>query len=110
MISGSTYNERVAPYRADSPGRCPHPSRMMSVRPGATMQEPREPIRQELLTWDDVDRLMDVLLGQLRQAGQFDAVVLITRGGVIPGGMVCEALDIRWVLTAAVRFPSQIGT
>jgi adenine/guanine phosphoribosyltransferase-like PRPP-binding protein len=24
--------------------------------------------------------------------------------------MISEALDIRWVLTAAVRFPSEIGT
>jgi uncharacterized protein len=74
------------------------------------MQEPQQPLRTEMLTWDDVDRLMDVLLGQLRNAGQFDAMVLITRGGVIPGGIISEALDIRWVLTAAVRFPSEIGT
>lgn len=74
------------------------------------MQEPQEPIRSELLTWEDVDRLMDVLLAQLRNAGSFDAVVVITRGGIIPGGIICEALDIRWVVTAAVRFPSGIGT
>jgi hypoxanthine phosphoribosyltransferase len=67
-------------------------------------------MRNEMLTWEDVDRLMDVLLAQLRSAGTFDAVLLITRGGIIPGGMICEALDIRWVLTAAVRFPSEIGT
>ena len=53
---------------------------------------PREPIRRELLTWDDVDELMDVLLSQLRDAGRFDALVLITRGGIVPGGMICEAL------------------
>jgi hypothetical protein len=70
----------------------------------------RGPLRSELLTWDDVDRLIDVLLGQLRNVGTFDAVVLVTRGGIIPGGMICEALNIRWVLTAAVRFPSGIGT
>jgi len=74
------------------------------------MQEPMQPMRTEMLTWGDVDRLMDVLLGQLRNAGYFDAVVLITRGGIIPGGLVSEALDIKWVVIAAVRFPSGIGT
>jgi uncharacterized protein len=74
------------------------------------MQDRPEPLRHELLTWDDVDRLIDVLVRQLRDAGEFDAVVLITRGGIIPGGLICEALNIRWVLTAAVRFPGGIGT
>jgi hypothetical protein len=34
----------------------------------------------------------------------FDALLLITRGGLIPGGMIAEALNITIVLTAAVRF------
>lgn len=65
---------------------------------------PKEPIRRELLTWEDVDELVDVLVAQLREAGPFDALVVITRGGIIPGGMISEALDIQHVLTAAVRF------
>lgn len=74
------------------------------------MQEPQEPMRHELLTWADVDQLMDVIIGQLREVPAFDALLMITRGGIIPGGVICEALDIKWVLTAAVRFPSVIGT
>jgi hypothetical protein len=62
-----------------------------------------------MLTWDDVDKLMDVLLTQLRDAGVFDGLVMVTRGGIIPGGMICEALDIRDVLTASVRFPASIA-
>ena len=65
---------------------------------------PKEPFRREMLTWHDVDVLIDVLLGQLRNAGSFDGLVMITRGGIIPGGMICEALDIQHVLTAAVHF------
>ncbi len=64
------------------------------------------PIRQELLSWEDVDKLVDVLLPQLRSAGPFDAMVMITRGGIIPGGLLSEAMDIRYILTAAVHFPS----
>ncbi len=62
--------------------------------------------RHEILTWADVDKLIDILLPQLQTAGSFDAMVMITRGGIIPGGMIAEALHIKAVLTAAVDFPS----
>ncbi|MGD2251681.1 MAG: phosphoribosyltransferase family protein [Anaerolineales bacterium] len=62
--------------------------------------------RRELLTWHDVDRLIDHLLPQFRD--EFEAMVIITRGGVMPGGMLCEALNIKNVLTAAVDFPQEI--
>jgi hypoxanthine phosphoribosyltransferase len=64
-------------------------------------------MRQELLTWDDVDKLMDVLLPQLK--GPFDALLMITRGGIVPGGIISEALDIKVVLTAAVDFPLDLA-
>lgn len=63
-------------------------------------------MRHEMLSWSDVDKLIDTLVPQLRSAGSFDAMVLITRGGIIPGGLLAEALDIRHVLTAAVDFPA----
>lgn len=59
--------------------------------------------RKELLTWEDVDRLIDHLIPQFR--GEFDAMLMITRGGIIPGGMLSEALNIETVLIAAVDFP-----
>jgi hypoxanthine phosphoribosyltransferase len=70
------------------------------------MVSPRGPIRHEVLSWEDVDRLIDIMLPPLRIVGTFDAVLLITRGGIIPGGMLAEALDIRHLLTAAVDFPA----
>jgi len=60
-------------------------------------------MRQEVLTWTDVDALIDQLLPQIR--GSFDSLLMITRGGLVPGGILAEALDIKYVLTAAVRFP-----
>ena len=69
----------------------------------------RGPIRHELLTWADVDTLVDVLLPQLRTAGHFDALVMITRGGLVPGGLISEALGINYILTAAVNFPAETG-
>jgi len=63
-------------------------------------------MRHELLTWDDVDKIIDLLIPQLRAVGPFDAMLMITRGGLIPGGLLAEALDIQHVLTAAVDFPA----
>lgn len=57
----------------------------------------------EFLTWADVDGLIEHLLPQL--ADRYDALVMVTRGGIVPGGIISEALDIHEVLTAAVEFP-----
>ena len=71
------------------------------------MDPSRRPLRQEWLTWSDVDKLVDVLLPQLRAAGHFEAMIIITRGGIVPGGLLAEALDIANVLNAAVDFPAE---
>lgn len=65
-----------------------------------------QPIRQEVLTWEDVDRLIDHLLPQFNE--EYEAMVLVTRGGIIPGGMLAEAMGITHILTAAVDFPAQM--
>jgi len=63
--------------------------------------------RQEVLTWGDVTALVDHLLPQMR--GTFDALLLVTRGGLVPGGMLAERMNINYVLTAAVRFPTELA-
>jgi hypoxanthine phosphoribosyltransferase len=64
-------------------------------------------LRREILTWQDVDRLIDHLIPQFDI--EFDGMILITRGGIIPGGMLAEALNLKQVLTAAVDFPEVGG-
>lgn len=71
------------------------------------LDRPDNPNRTEVLTWSDIDRLIDQLVPQIRAMGNFATMVMITRGGVIPGGLLAEALDIREVLTASVDFPSK---
>lgn len=61
--------------------------------------------RHELLSWNDVDKLIDVLVPQFH--GEYDAMVIITRGGIVPGGLISEVLDIKTLLTASVDFPEQ---
>ena len=65
-----------------------------------------EQIRREILTWGDVDALIDHLLPQFER--DFEAMVLITRGGIIPGGLLGEAMNIVHILTAAGDFPAQM--
>lgn len=61
--------------------------------------------QSEMLTWQEVDKLIDYLLPQFRR--EFTAMVMITRGGIVPGGLLAEAMNITHVLTAAVDFPAQ---
>ena len=63
--------------------------------------------RREVVTWEEVDRLIDHLLPQFKR--EFTAMLIITRGGLVPGGMLAEAMDITHVLTAAVDFPAQMA-
>jgi hypoxanthine phosphoribosyltransferase len=63
-------------------------------------------MRREVLSWDDVDQLIDHLIPQFET--EFDALVLITRGGIIPGGLLAEAIGITTILTAAVDFPAEV--
>lgn len=67
-------------------------------------------IRREIVTWSEVDKLIDILQPQIRSVGGFDGMIIITRGGIIPGGLLAEALDITYVLTAAVKFTDQLST
>ena len=61
-----------------------------------------------MITWEEMDRLIDHLVPQFKR--EFTAMVMITRGGIILGGMLAEAMDITHILTAAVDFPAQMKT
>lgn len=63
-------------------------------------------MRREILTWNDVDKLIDHLIPQFEV--EFDAMVMITHGGIIPGGLLAEALKLDTILTASVDFPAEL--
>jgi hypoxanthine phosphoribosyltransferase len=69
------------------------------------MQELPPGQRRELITWEEMDRLIDQLLPQFRR--EFTAMLIVTRGGIIPGGLLAQAMNITHILTAAVDFPAQ---
>jgi uncharacterized protein len=65
-----------------------------------------EELERDILSWAEVDRLIDHLIPQFR--GEFNGLLMVTKGGLIPGGILSEALKIPHVLTAAVYFPDQV--
>lgn len=58
-------------------------------------------------SWERIDRLARELVKQLK-ADDWDAVLAVTRGGMIPGCLVSELLNLRNVLTAAVMFYTDV--
>ncbi|MEK6221831.1 MAG: phosphoribosyltransferase family protein [Chloroflexota bacterium] len=64
-------------------------------------------MRREMVSWEEIEKLIDSLTVQFER--EFPAMVIITRGGIIPGGMLAEAMGITDILTAAVDFPAQMA-
>ncbi len=62
-----------------------------------------ENINKVYLSWSDVNKLVTGLVPRL-QAYDFDLVIAITRGGIIPGAIIAEQLAIQQVLVASVDF------
>jgi hypoxanthine phosphoribosyltransferase len=59
-------------------------------------------MEKEYLSWEDVCRLIDHVVPQV--IGHFDALIAITRGGIVPGGLLSERLRIQQVFIASVYF------
>lgn len=62
------------------------------------MNQPRE-----MVSWAEVTRLIDFLLQQLE--GEYQTILMVTRGGVVPGGMLAEMMGIQSLLTVTLEFP-----
>ena len=63
---------------------------------------------RDIVTWDDLDGLVASLAAQV--AGEYDAMLAITRGGMVPAGMLAYRLGIRDILVAAVAYYDAHGT
>ena len=63
---------------------------------------------RDIVTWDDLDRLVAGLAERLA-TDQFDVMLAITRGGLVPAGMLAYRLRIRNILIAAVEYYDDHG-
>jgi hypoxanthine phosphoribosyltransferase len=66
------------------------------------------PQQRDVVTWDELDTLVAGLAARLRSE-QFDLLLAITRGGLVPAGMLAYRLGIRNILGAAVEFYDEAG-
>jgi hypoxanthine phosphoribosyltransferase len=71
------------------------------------MTDVATPVR-DIVTWDELDRLVGRLAEQLR-GQQFDVMLAITRGGMVPAGMLAYRLRLRDILVAAVEYYDERG-
>ena len=55
------------------------------------------------VTWDQFHRDSRALAWRLTEKGPFDALVAITRGGLVPAAIVARELNIRLVETVSIR-------
>src|SRR3954469_24350789 len=58
---------------------------------------------RDVVSWDDLDSLVAGLADRLADT-RFDLLLAITRGGLVPAGMLAYRLGIRNILVAAVEF------
>lgn len=63
-------------------------------------------MRREMVTWEEVTKLVDHLIQQFDH--EFQGMLIITRGGIVPGGMLAERMGLQDILTAAVNFPAML--
>lgn len=62
---------------------------------------------KDIVSWDDLDRLVARLADLVR--GDYDVMLAITRGGLVPAGMLAYRLGMRNILVAAVEYYADDG-
>ena len=68
------------------------------------MSEPE----RHVVTWGELETLVTKLAEQVR--GEYDVMLAITRGGLVPAGMLAYLLGIRDILVAAVAYYDEAGS
>ena len=63
---------------------------------------------RDIVSWDEMDRLVAGLAERL-VGEEFDLLLAITRGGLVPAGMLAYRLRIRNILVAAVEYYDERG-
>lgn len=65
-------------------------------------------INKQYLSWHQIDAMVQQLAGALGNQS-FDAMLAVTRGGLVPAGILAYQLNVRHILVAAVQFYTGIG-
>jgi xanthine phosphoribosyltransferase len=62
----------------------------------------QQPQKQFPVSWDQFHRDARALAWRLAEAGPFQAIVSVTRGGMVPAAIVARELDIRVIETVCI--------
>lgn len=62
---------------------------------------------RHVVTWEELDRLVRALAARVQ--GEYDVLLAITRGALVPAGMLAYLLGIRNILVAAVAYYDDAG-
>ncbi len=73
------------------------------------MSQPVEPPVKDVVTWEDLDALVARLAEQLAAGPPPDVVLAISRGGLVPAGMLGYRLGWRDMLVASVVAYDEAG-
>lgn len=65
-------------------------------------------ITKEYVSWQQIETMVE-RLARAAQTQSFDVLLSVTRGGMVPAGMIAYHLGIRNILVAAVQFYSGVG-
>jgi hypothetical protein len=64
-------------------------------------------VEKDVITWDALAELVADLAEQVR--GEYDVMLAITRGGLVPAGMLAYRHGMRNILVAAVEYYDDEG-
>ena len=64
-------------------------------------------VEKDVVSWEELERLVGELAERVR--GEYDVMLAITRGGLVPAGILAYALGIRNILIAAVAYYDDEG-
>ena len=73
-----------------------------SAEAPAEQAPPKQPEKMFPVSWDQFHRDSRALAWRLSSAGPFEAVVCVTRGGLVPAAIVARELGIRLIETVCV--------
>jgi uncharacterized protein len=63
---------------------------------------------RDIVSWEELDRLVGILAERITRV-DVDVMLAITRGGMVPAGMLAYRLGIRNILVAAVEYYDDHG-
>ncbi len=63
---------------------------------------------KQYLSWQQIEAMVEQLAHAL-SGHSFDALLAVTRGGLVPAGLIAYHLGVRNILVAAVQFYSGVG-